>query len=68
VSALQIEDSNRMLSFRCHERGVPSSIHVFDYSLVHELRELGATHLMDSRAAGIDRVMDELHDIGVYGS
>jgi hypothetical protein len=67
VSALQIEDTNRMLAYRARECGVPSSIHAFDQSLVPELRQLGATHLMDSRSVGIERVMDALHDAGVYG-
>ena len=68
VSAVQIEDTNRLLAFRAREFGVPSSVHAFDQSLVPELRSLGATHLMDSRAVGIERVMDALHDLGVYGS
>jgi Kef-type K+ transport system membrane component KefB len=67
VSALQIEDTNRMLAYRARECGVPSSLHAFDQSLVPELRQLGATHLMDSRSVGIERVMDALHDAGVYG-
>ena len=68
VSALQIEDTNRMLAYRARECGVPSSVHAFDQSLVPELRQLGATHLMDSRSVGIERVMDALHDAGVYGA
>jgi hypothetical protein len=68
VSALQIEDTNRMLAYRAHAGGIPSSVHVFDQSLRPELEQLGATHLMDSRAVGIERVMDALHDAGVYGS
>jgi Kef-type K+ transport system membrane component KefB len=67
VSALQIEDTNRLLAFRARESGILSSIHAFDQSLVPELEDLGANHLMDSRTVGIDRVMDELHDAGIYG-
>jgi Kef-type K+ transport system membrane component KefB len=68
VSALQIEDINRLLAFRCSEHGVPSSIHAFDQSLVDELKGLGASHVMESRRVGLDRVLDALHDAGVYGS
>jgi Kef-type K+ transport system membrane component KefB len=68
VSALQIEDSNRLLAFRCAERGVRSSIHAFDQSLVPELTQLGASHVMESRSVGLERVLDALHDAGVYGS
>jgi Kef-type K+ transport system membrane component KefB len=68
VSALQIEDINRLLAFRCSELGVPCSIHAFDQSLVAELSQLGASHVMESRRVGLDRVLDALHDAGVYGS
>ena len=68
VSAVQIEDTNRLLAYRARDFGLPSSVHAFDQSLVPELTSLGATHLMDSRAVGIERVMDALHDAGVYGS
>jgi hypothetical protein len=67
VSELQFEDTNLLLAYRARAAGVPSSVHVFDQSLVPEFQQLGATHLMDSRAVGIERVMDALHDAGVYG-
>ncbi len=41
VSALQIEDSNLLLTYRCVELGVPVSVHAFDPSLVHEFLEMG---------------------------
>jgi Kef-type K+ transport system membrane component KefB len=66
VSALQIEDSNRLLAFRCAQVGVPSSLHAFDQSLVPELNELGASHVMESRSVGLERVLDALHEAGVY--
>lgn len=68
ASALQIEDTNRLLAFRCAEQGVLSSIHAFDQSLVSELQQLGATHVMESRSVGLERVLDALHDAGVYGT
>jgi Kef-type K+ transport system membrane component KefB len=68
VSALQIEDTNRLLAFRCAEQGVPSSIHAFDQTLVPELTALGASHVIESRSVGLERVLDALHDAGVYGS
>lgn len=53
VSALQIEDVNSLLAYRCGRMGVPVSIHAFDASLAHELLELGADHVMASKLDGI---------------
>lgn len=68
VSALQIEDANNLLAYRCHELGVPSSIHAFDRSVVPELRRLGASHLMIPKNNGIKKILRELHDRGLVGA
>ena len=52
VSALQIEDANNLLAFRGRSAGVPTSIHAFDGSVVKQLREIGADHLIMSKNAG----------------
>lgn len=49
VSALQIEDTNRLLVHRCHGLGVPVAVHAFDPGEADDLRELGADHLILSR-------------------
>jgi len=67
VSALQIEDVNNLLAFRCRELGVPCSIHAFDRSVVEELREVGANHLMISKNNGIKRIVEELRRRGLVG-
>ncbi len=67
VSALQIEDANNLLAYRCRTLGVRSAIHAFDRSVVEDLREIGTTHLMDSKMAGTRRLSEALHDAGVYG-
>jgi len=67
VSALQIQDANNLLAYRCRILGVPCSIHAFDRSVVPELRTLEATHLIASKAMGTRRIMEVLHDEGVYG-
>lgn len=51
VSALRIEDANRLLAWRCRRLGVPTSIHVFDGSVRADLERLGVDHLMDSKRA-----------------
>lgn len=67
VSALQIEEANRLVTFRCTRLGVPVAIHAFDPSGVEELLELGADHLMVSKLDGIGRVEDALVELGVIG-
>lgn len=65
VSALQIEDANSLLAYRCSKLGVPVSIHAFDPSLAHELLEIGADHLMVSKHDGIRQMAEELRRLGV---
>jgi len=65
VSALQIEEANSMLAYRCGQLGVPVSIHAFDPTLVPELRELGARHLMISKHDGIRQMAAAFRRLGV---
>jgi Kef-type K+ transport system membrane component KefB len=67
VSALQIEDANNLLGYRCRSLGVPCSIHAFDAAVTPDLREIGVTHLMDSKTAGTRRLSEALRAEGVYG-
>jgi Kef-type K+ transport system membrane component KefB len=67
VSALQIEDVNRLLAYRGRQFEVPSVIHAFEQSMEKELEGLGVAHLLNSRAAGIDRITHELQEEGVFG-
>ncbi len=65
VSALQIEDTNALLTYRCRRLGVPVSIHAFDPALAHELTELGADHVMVSKAHGIREVAASIQRAGL---
>lgn len=67
VSALQIEGANNLLAYRCRTLGVPCSIHAFDVAVVPDLKEIGATHLMDSKTSGTRRLTEALGAEGVYG-
>jgi hypothetical protein len=67
VSALQIEDVNALLAYRCSRLGVPVSIHAFDPSLAHELLEIGADHLMISKHDGIRQMAEAFRRLGVIG-
>ncbi len=65
VSALQIEDTNNLLAYRAQRAGVPTSIHAFDRAVVPDLQESGATHLLQSKNAGIRQMTDALREKGL---
>ena len=65
VSALQIEDSNAVLTYRCRAAGVPIAVHAFEATLVDELRDIGATHLIMSKHDGTREIALRLRDAGV---
>jgi Kef-type K+ transport system membrane component KefB len=65
VSALQIEDSNKLLAYRCRQIGVAASIHAFDISVQRDLHEIGVDHLILSKNAGIRQMAVELRRAGV---
>jgi hypothetical protein len=64
VSALRIEDTNKLLAYRCRELGVPVSIHAFDFSVQRDLRDIGVAHLILSKHAGIRQIAAELRSAG----
>ncbi|CAA6695785.1 MULTISPECIES: cation:proton antiporter [unclassified Lentimonas] len=66
VSALQIEDTNHLLAYRCRSAGVPSAIHAFDMSVVEDLLDLDTTYLMMPAADGIIQQRDLMEEEGVF--
>ncbi|MFW5904974.1 MAG: cation:proton antiporter, partial [bacterium] len=67
VSALQIEDTNKLLAHQAQKAGVPSSIHAFNPSVEEELAAAGASHLMDPKHEGARRFASHLRELGVLG-
>lgn len=65
ISALQIEDTNNLLAYRCRQLGVPSAIHAFDTSVIDELREIGVDHLIVPKHDGTRRMALMLRSAGV---
>ena len=45
ISALQIEDTNHLLAYRCRSAGVPCAIHAFDISVVEDLLDLNTAYM-----------------------
>ena len=67
IATPQIEDVNALIAYRCNRAGVPVSVHAFDPSMMDELLEIGADHLMVPKLDGIRLVEQELHRLGVIG-
>jgi Kef-type K+ transport system membrane component KefB len=66
VSALHIEDVNRLLALRAQEAGVSAVIHAGDMVIERELEDLGVSLAVNSRAAGVDRIVEELREQGLF--
>ena len=53
VSALQIEDTNHLLAYRCRSARVPCAIHAFDISVVEDLLELDTDYMFMPAVDGV---------------
>jgi Kef-type K+ transport system membrane component KefB len=62
VSALRIEETNRILAYRAHRAGVPASIHAFDKSVIDDLRKLDIDHLLESKENASRLQLEHLRD------
>jgi Kef-type K+ transport system membrane component KefB len=66
VSALHIEEVNRLLAYRSERAGVPSAINSLDPATAEDLRRLGVTHLINSQKLGVERITRSLRELGVF--
>ena len=66
VSALQIEDTNHLLAYRCRSAKVPCAIHAFDLSVVNDLLDLDTTYLMMPAADGILQQRQLMRQEGIF--
>lgn len=67
VSALQIEDTNHLLAYRCRSTGVRCAIHAFDISVVEDLLDLDTAYLLMPAIDGIVTQRDLMTKEGVIG-
>lgn len=67
VSALRIEEANRLLAYHAHQAGVPTALHAFHTGVVDELRRTEAKHLMQPRRDGVRRLLEVLREESVPG-
>lgn len=68
VSALQIEDANLLLTYRCKQLGVPIAVHGFDRSVIESLSRAGPDYLINSRSRGAAHILSELVKTGLIAS
>lgn len=67
ISALRIENVNKLFVFRCRRAGVPVAVYAFDRPMREQLHEVGATYLVEARQASGNRLLAELerlHEVG----
>ena len=65
VSALRIEEVNDLLAYRCQSAGIPSAIHVVDFSVIDNLLDLGADYLMVPKVDGVKAQLKTLREMEV---
>jgi len=60
ISALNIEEPNDLLAYRCRQADVPCSIHAFDHSVEDDLADLDVAYPMDSKREGARAMIDAI--------
>lgn len=68
VSALQIEDVNHLLAYRCRKLGVPCAIHAFDVSVVDDLLDLETAYLLMPNVDGVVEQREIIEREGIVGT
>ena len=67
VSALQIEDTNHTLAYRCRSMAVPCAIHAFDVSVVEDLLDLETAYLLMPNVDGVVEQRKIMEKAGIVG-
>ena len=65
ISALQIEDTNQLIAYRCRFYNVPCIIHAFKVSVVNDLFDLDTTYLLTPSVDGILELRKLLKQEGI---
>ncbi|MFG0293772.1 MAG: cation:proton antiporter [Phycisphaerales bacterium JB050] len=58
ISALKIDEANRMFAHRCSTLGIPVAIHGFDRSVLDGLERLSPDFVLNSKAAADERLRE----------
>ncbi|HKK18972.1 MAG TPA: cation:proton antiporter [Opitutales bacterium] len=65
ISALQIEDVNHLLAYRCRAMKVPCAIHAFDVSVVEDLMDLETSYLLMPHVDGVVEQREIMSELGI---
>ncbi len=68
ISALQIEDTNHLLAYRCRSAGVRCAIHAFDVSVVNDLLDLDTAYLLMPSVDGVVVQREVMEKAGVFST
>lgn len=64
VSALQIEDANTLIAYRCQQYDIPCAIHGFDQSILEDLLELDTDFILTPKLDGMVEQRKQLKEEG----
>lgn len=65
ISALKIDEANRLFTHHCRAMGVPAVVHGFDRAVIRGMVEAGPRHIIDSKKAADDLLEAMLRRAGV---
>lgn len=65
ISALKIDEANRLFTHHCRAMGVPAVVHGFDRAVIRGMAETGPRHIIDSKKAADDLLEALLRRAGV---
>ena len=60
ISALRIENVNKLFVFQCRKAGVSVAVYASDKSMREQLREVGVSYLVEARHSAGKRIFEEL--------
>lgn len=60
ISALRIENVNKLFVFQCRKAGVPVAVYASDKSMREQLIEVGVSYLVEARHSAGKRIFEEL--------
>lgn len=63
ISALRIENVNKLFVFRCRRAGVPVAVYTYDRPTYEQLEEVGASYLVDTKEQSGKQLMAELERV-----
>lgn len=67
ISALRIENVNKLFVFRCRDAGIPVAVYASERPMREQLSEVGASYLVEARRSSGGRILRELERLQEAG-